>query len=146
MNGNDGLSEPGRSSTGAPLILLVEDSRASREMLQVYLQSLGYRVLTAITGIEAVAQTRDRQPDLVLMDIQMPGMDGLTAIRVVRAFPSPLNAVPIIALTALTMPGDSERCREAGADAYLGKPFRLRELKEMVAELLEKSLKVKGER
>ena len=121
---------------GEPLVLLVEDSRASREMLREYLQKLACRVVTATTGIEAVAQVRDRHPDLVLMDIQLPVMDGLTAIRTVRALPPPVNGVPVIALTALAMPGDLERCLQAGADAYLGKPFRLQELTEKIAEVL----------
>ena len=131
-----GPATAGNSFTTEPLILLVEDSPTSREMLRDYLQSLGCRVVTAVTGIEAVAQARDQNPALILMDIQLPVMDGMTAIRTIRALPPPGNGVPIIALTALAMQGDMDRCLESGADDYLSKPFRLQELHAMIAELL----------
>ncbi len=128
--------EPMERFSHAPLILLVEDSRASREMLLEYLQSLGCRVLMAATGMEALSLARREQPELILMDIQMPVMDGLTAIREIRNLPPSGNGVAIIALTALAMPGDKERCLEAGADEYLGKPFRLCELQARIGKLL----------
>ena len=130
--------EPVGSLGDAPLILLVEDSRASREMLQEYLLAQGCRTETALTGVEAVTLAGELRLDMILMDIQMPEMDGLTAIAGIRALPPPSNTVPIIAVTALAMPGDKERCLEAGADEYLGKPFALRELKSMIVDLLER--------
>ena len=127
------------SFAGTPLILLVEDSRASREMLHDFLLSLGCRVETAETGCDAISLVQQHQPELILMDIQMPVMDGLTAIREIRALLPAGSSLPIIALTALTMPGDKERCLEAGADDYLGKPFRIRELQAKIVELLKKA-------
>ncbi len=120
-----------------PLILLAEDNRASREAISTYLRMKGYRVITGETGAQAVTLAGEERPDLILMDVQMPVLDGLTAIREIRAFPPPGSAVPIIVLTALAMPGDKERCLEAGADAYLDKPLSLRKLSEQIAEMLE---------
>jgi CheY-like chemotaxis protein len=81
----------------------------------------GWTVATARTGDEVVAQVRATRPDAVIMDLQMPGMDGLAAIHQIRADPT-LTAPPIIALSALMLPGDRERCLSAGASAYLTKP------------------------
>ena len=96
-------------------------------------------VVVARNGDEAVDLARSESPDLILMDVQMPGMDGLEATRRIRADADPetglrtsLADVPIIALTALAMPGDRERCLEAGANEYLGKPVSLRRLVETI--------------
>jgi PAS domain S-box-containing protein len=120
-----------------PTVLVVDDSRTTNEMLTDYLKSKGYRTVAATSGEEAVALARQERPGIILMDIQMPGMDGLEAIRQIRSFPPPDGKVPVIALTALAMPGDKERCLEAGADEYLGKPVSLRELTRMIVDLLE---------
>jgi PAS domain S-box-containing protein len=119
-----------------PLILLAEDNKDSREMVTDYLQTKEYRIATAETGVEAIALAKELRPDLILMDVQMPVMDGLTAMREIRNFPPPGCDVPIIALTALVMPGDRERCLEAGADAYMDKPLSLRKLSKLIRELL----------
>lgn len=79
---------------------------------------------------------REDKPDIILMDIQMPGMDGLEAIRHIRADPASPR-MPIIALTALALPGDRERCLQAGADEYMAKPVGLKELVEMIGRKLE---------
>jgi PAS domain S-box-containing protein len=122
--------------TGTPqiTILLVEDNEINRLVTRDYLMDKGYQVLTAINGFEALAQVRAHEPKVILMDIQMPGMDGLEAIRQLRALPA-FATVPIIALTALAMPGDRERCLEAGANEYLTKPVSLKLLRQRIEEL-----------
>ena len=105
--------------------------------LSDYLQAKGCRLLIARNGLEAVAQAQAQRPDLVLMDIQMPVMDGLEAIRQLRTN-ADTCAVPVIALTALAMSGDRERCLAAGADEYVTKPFVLRELLVTMAALLQR--------
>jgi CheY-like chemotaxis protein len=118
-----------------PLILLAEDNEANIVTVSSYLNAKGYRIISAKNGKEAIAMTYAESPDLILMDIQMPEMDGLEAIRKLREDPS-LKNIPIIALTALAMPGDRERCLEAGANGYLSKPVRLKELATKIRELL----------
>ncbi|NES96235.1 MAG: PAS domain S-box protein [Desertifilum sp. SIO1I2] len=110
-----------------PLILIAEDNEANILTLNDYLQIHGFRVCLARNGLEAVLMTTQYKPQLILMDIQMPEMDGLEAIRRIRA--NPENAqIPIIALTALAMPGDRDRCLAAGAQEYMTKPVSLKKL------------------
>ena len=108
-------------------VLVAEDNPANLMAVADYLMAKGYQVVVAHDGAEAVARARETHPDLMLMDIQMPGMDGLEATRQIRA-DTTLAAIPIIALTALAMPGDRERCIAAGVDVYLTKPVPLPEL------------------
>ena len=89
----------------------------------------------ATNGVVAVRLARELRPALILMDIQMPVMDGLSAIREIRADPA-IAAIPIVALTALAMPGDRERCLAAGATEYMSKPVNLKALTELVKCLL----------
>ncbi|MEB3267889.1 MAG: ATP-binding protein, partial [Leptolyngbya sp.] len=110
-----------------PLILLTEDNLASVETTSAYLEAKGYRLQVAHNGQEALAAVDREIPDLILMDIQMPDMDGLTAIQHLRKKPG-LATVPIIALTALAMADDRDRCLAAGANEYLSKPIRLKVL------------------
>jgi PAS domain S-box-containing protein len=110
----------------APLILLAEDNGVTLEMMSEYLRGRGYRVCEARNGEEALGQAVTAVPDLIIMDVQMPGIDGLEAIRMFRNLPG--GTAPIIAVTALAMPGDRERCLAAGATDYLSKPIRLRDL------------------
>jgi PAS domain S-box-containing protein len=115
------------SDTARPRILLAEDNEATIDVLSDYLQAHGYEVIVARNGAEAVIAAQGDRVALILMDIQMPGMDGLEAIHRLRADPDTQD-VPVIALTALAMPGDRERCLEAGANVYLAKPLNLRAL------------------
>jgi CheY-like chemotaxis protein len=94
----------------------------------------GYEVVVAHDGVEAIAMTEAFSPEIILMDIQMPKMDGLEAIRRLRA-DSRFGPTPIIALTALAMPGDRERCIEAGANEYLSKPVSLKGLLKTIEKL-----------
>lgn len=124
-------AEEGDDLAGAPaespLILLADDNESTIQLLTDYLMIKGYRVVVAHNGIEAIERLHQERPALILMDIQMPRMDGMEAIRQVRA-DSRLARLPIIALTALAMQGDRERCLEAGANDYMSKPVSLREL------------------
>ncbi len=115
------------SGQRATTVLLAEDNEANIDTLSTYLHAMGYQITVARDGAEAIQRTRERLPDVILMDIQMPGMDGLEAIRRIRA-DADIARVPIIALTALAMPGDRERCLEVGADEYLPKPISLKNL------------------
>ena len=111
----------------APRVVLAEDHEPTLTFYAELLTHQGCQVALARTGDEAMAHIQAIIPDVVVLDIQMPGMDGLTAIQRMRATPS-VAAVPIIALTALAMPGDRERCLAAGANVYLAKPVSLRTL------------------
>jgi CheY-like chemotaxis protein len=125
-------STPGSASAR---LLLAEDHLLNQQVFMEYLSALGYEVILAQNGVEAVALCAERQPDLVLMDIQMPEMDGIEATHRIRANPQTAQ-VPIIALTALAMSGDRERCLSAGMNRYLSKPVNLRGLATEIASLL----------
>ncbi len=116
-------------------ILLVEDNQENILTLSTYLDAKGYELIFAQNGHEAIAQTQAEQPDIILMDIQMPGMDGLEAIRQIRLDPD-LAKIPIIALTALAMKGDRERCLDAGANEYISKPVKLHQLVHVIQQLI----------
>jgi PAS domain S-box-containing protein len=115
------------SSGGPPLLLLADDNEANIHTLSGYLRARGYRVGVARNGYEAIERAQEDRPDAILMDIQMPVMDGLEATRRIRAH-AETASIPIIALTALAMAGDRERCLAAGADDYLSKPVSLKAL------------------
>lgn len=124
--------------TDSLFILLAEDNIESQENLLEYLESKGYRVITANNGREAVEQAQCYLPRIILMDVQMPEMDGLEAIRLIRA--NPITAsIYIIALTALAMMGDRDRCLAAGADAYITKPMQLKQLLAVIQEIFNRS-------
>jgi CheY-like chemotaxis protein len=115
--------------------LLVEDNEANIQTFMAYLSAYEYRVILAKNGEEGVAMAKEHQPDIILMDIQMPVMDGLQATRLIRSDPK-LAKVPIVALTARAMQGDQERCIEAGANQYLSKPVELEELVGVITQFL----------
>jgi PAS domain S-box-containing protein len=119
----------------APLILLVEDNEANIQTTTSYLTALNYRIIVAKNGEEAVSMAKANSPDIILMDIQMPGIDGLEATRQIRLDPNLINT-PIIALTALAMEGDRDRCIAAGANEYLSKPIKLKQLATVIQQLL----------
>ncbi|MBK8986479.1 MAG: GAF domain-containing protein [Chloroflexi bacterium] len=113
------------------VILLAEDNDIFIETVGDYLTAKGYRLMVARNGREAIEQAAVIRPDLILMDIQMPEMDGLQAMTRLRA-ETATAVTPIVALTALAMPGDRERCLAAGANAYLSKPLSLKQLIEVI--------------
>lgn len=108
-------------------VFIVDDNETNINTFTDYLQARGYEVDVAHNGIEALLRLRDMKPDVILMDIQMPGMDGLEVMQQVRRDEG-LQHIPIVALTALAMPGDRDRCLAAGADEYLSKPVSLQQL------------------
>lgn len=127
-----------KAASQAPLILLAEDSEANISTFSSYLEAKGYRLVVAKNGQEAVDLAKFHQPDLILMDIQMPKMNGLEATKQIRLDPN-LVDIPIIALTALAMAGDHDRCIEAGANDYLAKPVKLKQLVTRIQQLLVKT-------
>ncbi|MFO0951238.1 MAG: PAS domain S-box protein [Isosphaeraceae bacterium] len=127
----------------APLLLLAEDDEESGSLTTEVLEAAGYRVARARDGAEAVRVALELGPRIVLMDIQMPGTDGLEAMRLLRSRPE-TREIPVVALTALAMVGDRERCLEAGASAYLSKPFKLSELRQVVGEILGSNVPAVG--
>jgi PAS domain S-box-containing protein len=127
-------AEPAPNSQG--VILLAEDSSSNIEAIGDYLQFRGYTLVIASNGVEALIKAEESNPNLILMDIQMPVMDGLETMRRLRADPR-FTATPIIALTALAMTGDRERCIEAGATDYLSKPVSLKELLDKIERLIQ---------
>lgn len=116
-------------------ILLAEDDKINAEIFVQFIESLGYKVILAKDGMEAVKLSMEERPALILMDIQMPGMNGLEAIREIKSRRE-IKDIPIIALTALAMAGDQERCLEAGANDYMTKPVPLRRLKKVIRSYL----------
>ena len=118
-----------------PIILLVEDTEDVIMMISDYLELNGFKVVTARDGVEGVTQAQLTHPDLILMDIQMPRMDGFEATQKLRSEPD-FKKTPIIALTALAMPNDRERCLAAGMDEYITKPVHLRALVKLVENIL----------
>lgn len=107
-------------------VLVVEDNAANMKLATFLLQSAGHSVLSARDAETGLAVARDEQPDLILMDVQLPGMDGLQATALLKANDA-TRAIPVIALTALAMKGDEERIRAAGCDGYIAKPMRYKE-------------------
>jgi PAS domain S-box-containing protein len=119
------------------LVLLAEDNPVNQKLASSLLERKGHRVVVAVNGLEAVEMSARRRFDLALMDVQMPEMDGLTATRLIRQRERETGLhLPIAAMTAHAMPGDRERCLQAGMDAYLSKPINPRELWETIDRLL----------
>ncbi len=114
-------------------ILVIEDHEDNRQIMNDTLSAASFEVIEAVTGDAGVAMTESERPDLILMDIQLPGIDGYEATRLIKAKPA-LRHIPIIAVTSYALSGDKVKAKEAGCDAYLAKPFRPRELLAMVRE------------
>ena len=119
----------------AARILIVEDNRLNLELATELLKSSGYAVLQARSAEEGLRMAREQRPDLILMDVRLPGMDGLTAVRVLKNDPD-TRPIPTVAMTAQAMRGDEEAARTAGFDAYVTKPIDTRALPHTVARLL----------
>lgn len=128
------------------IVLYVEDNFHNRRIVNKVLTSKGYKILEAVDGESGLEMIRQTRPPLILLDITLPGMDGIEVIQHLKADPS-LKDIPVIALTASAMHGDRERFLQAGCDDYLSKPIQVHELIEMVekffpAEVLENAMPV----
>ena len=117
-------------------ILIVEDNEKNMKLARDVLQSRGYVTLEAITGEDGVRMAIEKKPDLVLMDIQLPGINGIEALRQVRA-DAACARIPIVAFTASVMSADRSEISEAGFDCFIGKPINLKEFVETVKRVLE---------
>jgi len=116
-------------------ILIVEDHETNRRILRDLLTSAGYELIEAATGEEGVTLAETHRPDLILMDIQLPGLDGYEATRRIKENPA-LRQIPIIAVTSYALSGDEEKALVAGCVAYLSKPFSPRAVRAMIEEYL----------
>lgn len=122
------------------VILFVDDDESNIATISDYLEAKGYKLLIAKNGLQALQITKTQHPDLIIMDIQMPEMEGLEAIALIRQ-DEDIKDIPIIAATALTMEGDEQSCLDAGANNYMSKPLRLRELVDKIETLLQFELR-----
>jgi two-component system, cell cycle response regulator DivK len=122
------------------LVLIVEDNEKNMKLARDVLQAKGYSTVEAVTGEEGVKLAKERKPDLVLMDIQLPGISGIEAFKQIRGNAS-TKAIPVIALTASVTPTDRTAISAAGFDAFLGKPINLKEFIDTVKRLLESAKK-----
>jgi CheY-like chemotaxis protein len=113
-------------------VLIVDDNPANLELILVILSREGYELATAIDAHEALVKLETLNPQLILLDLQLPGMDGLELTRRLKTDPN-TRSIPIVAVTAFAMKGDEEKAREAGCDAYLTKPIDKAVLRQLVA-------------
>ena len=116
-------------------ILVVEDQEDNRRIVRDLLTSVGYEIVEAVTGEEGVRMAETQAPDLILMDIQLPGIDGYEATRRIKANAA-LQQIPLIAVTSYALSGDDVKAFEAGCDAYVSKPFSPRALLAKIREFL----------
>jgi two-component system cell cycle response regulator DivK len=116
-------------------VLIVEDNAINMSLSTFLVESAGYAVIGAADAEAGIKMAREQLPDLILMDIQLPGMDGLEAIGVLKKDPS-TRGIPIIALTALAMKGDEARIRASGCDGYIAKPMRYQQFLAVIASVL----------
>ncbi|NHZ35519.1 response regulator [Massilia rubra] len=116
-------------------ILVIEDNPANMKLASLLLRHAGHAVLCAVDAESGLTMARTERPDLILMDIQLPGMDGLAATALLKQDPA-TGAIPVIALTAMAMKEDREKSESAGCDAYIAKPLRYQELFAAIDALL----------
>ena len=119
------------------LILIVEDNEKNRKLARDVLQFKGYRTLDAVTGEEGVALALEHKPDLILMDYQLPGINGIEAFRQIRGDASTAH-IPIVAVTASAMPEDAIKMKDAGFDGFQTKPINLKEFVQAIADVFAK--------
>lgn len=118
-------------------VLVVEDNEKNRKLMRVILKAKGYTVIEAATGEEALGILKTQKPDIILMDIQLPGIDGITLAKQIKA-DTAIKDIPIIAVTAYAMKGDEQKILDAGCNAYVSKPINTQELPLMVEKYIKK--------
>lgn len=123
---------------GNARVLIVEDNIDNYELVRFLLERAGHETVWARSGREGIEMARNGQPDLILMDLSLPEMDGWTATERIKSDPR-TDHIPVVALTAHTLPGDRKRALEAGCDGYLSKPMNIALFNETVVDVLEKS-------
>ena len=126
-------------ATRSKTILVVEDQEDNRQILRDLLGSAGFRMIEAHDGEEALTVARSERPNLILMDIQLPILDGYEATRSIKRDPE-LKHIPVIAVTSYALSGDAERARAAGCDGYVAKPYSTRHLLAKIGQFLEQPL------
>jgi CheY-like chemotaxis protein len=117
-------------------ILVVEDNELNMKLVRGLIKIGNYGLLEAIDAESGIEQIREQRPDLVLMDIQLPGMDGLSATKIIKEDPS-LKDIPVVALTSYAMQGDEEKALEAGCSGYIAKPIDTRKFLETISQYLK---------
>ena len=119
-------------------VMVVEDNEKNRKLVRVVLKAKGYNIIEAATGEEALNLLKNQKPDIILMDIQLPGIDGLTLIKQIKASVVTKD-IPIIAVTAYAMKGDEQKILDTGCDAYVSKPINTQELPLIVEKYIKKT-------
>jgi len=119
-------------------VMVVEDNEKNRKLMRVVLKAKGYNIIEAATGEEALNLLKNQKPDIILMDIQLPGIDGLTLIKQIKASVVTKD-IPIIAVTAYAMKGDEQKILDTGCNAYVSKPINTQELPLIVEKYIKNS-------
>jgi two-component system cell cycle response regulator DivK len=135
QNGAAAASQPTGQAATAKTILIVEDNDLNMKLFHALLETRGYNVLQARDGVEGLRLARENRPDLIIMDIQLPGVSGLVVAKSIKE-DEQLKSIPIIAVTAFALKGDEERMRQGGCAAYLAKPISTPVFLKTVAEYL----------
>jgi len=138
-NRTDDEFTPNDSEPGDARILVVDDLDTNREIVEAYLEDIGYHIDTVGSGVEAIQMLGTERYDLVLMDIQMPSMDGVTATRHIRAMPHAIRDIPIVAMTGNVLPQQVRSYLDAGMNDHIGKPIERAQLYNSVRRWLPKA-------
>ena len=117
-------------------ILIVEDNEDNQELMRFLLERAGYEVISAQNGLDGVHTARSQKPDIILMDLSLPELDGWSAARQIKADPE-IGSIPMIAVTAHTLPGDRRKALDAGFDSYISKPINIHMFDITVGKVLE---------
>jgi len=132
---SDPGAAPSEEAQESKTILIVEDNELNMQLFNDLLEANGYQTLQSRNGLDALKIARESKPDLILMDIQLPGMSGLEVTKLIKEDEN-LKTIPIIAVTAFAMKGDEEKIRQAGCENYLAKPISISGLLEIIAKYL----------